>query len=73
MQRKLQILFWIGIVLLFVPFFGIPETAKTILTIVIGMILIIISFKLKHAHKELKFRLRRYEEPSQTASSITNV
>lgn len=74
MAGKLRLLFWIGIVLLFIPYLGITEGIKTILTIASGLALIFVAFKLKHAYKEIKYRLRRYEEPaSQTAPSINNV
>lgn len=70
MIAKLRVVFWIGIVLLFVPFIGIPESGKSIITVAIGIVIIILSLKLKRAHKELKFRLRRYEEPTTTTESI---
>jgi hypothetical protein len=59
MVGKLRLLLWIGIVILFVPFFGVPDTLRTGLTIVIGIVVIYLTFRIKHAYKQLKFTLRQ--------------
>ncbi len=62
MIGKLRILFWTGIVLLFVPQFGIPQTFKSILTVGLGILVIVLALKLRHGYKKLKFQLRHTEE-----------
>lgn len=59
-----------GIVLLFLPYLGIPDTTKKLLTILIGIAVIIFSIKLRHGYKKLKFQLRRVEEPQQSSEVI---
>ncbi len=59
MVGKLRLLLWIGIVLLFLPFFGVVDVIKTALTIGIGILLIILTFRLRYAYKKLRFELRQ--------------
>ncbi len=66
MIPKLRILFWIGVVTIFVPYLGITEGVRTALTILIGVAIIWMSFRIRKNYKELRFRLRRLEEPSGT-------
>lgn len=63
MIRKLRILFWAGIVLLFVPFFGIHSSWKSILTVLIGAFIIYLTFSIRKDYKVIKFKLKRFEEP----------
>ena len=62
MLSKLKILFWIGIIMLFVPFLGITSPIRTGLTIVLGVLVIWISIRLRTHYKALRFRLRKFEE-----------
>ncbi len=66
MISKLRILFWIGVLTLFVPYLGITSGVRTALTILIGVLIIWLSFRIRKNYKELRFRLRRMEEPSST-------
>ncbi len=58
MIRKLKLLLWIGIVLLFVPFFGVPDGVRTALTIMIGVLVIYLSMRITYGYKKLKFESR---------------
>ena len=66
MAGKLRLLVWIGIIVLFVPFFGITDWMRTVLTIIIGVVIIYLSFTLKFAYKKLKFESRPQSEPDTT-------
>lgn len=66
MFTKLKILFWIGIVLLFLPFIGITSSMKTVLTIAFGALVVWIAIRMRRQYKELRFRLRKFEEPTNT-------
>lgn len=59
MVSRLRVLLWIGIIVLFLPFFGVPDTIRAMLTIAIGVVLIYMTFSLKRAYKKLKFELRQ--------------
>lgn len=59
MIAKLRILFWIGIVILFLPFFGVPDWLRTALTIAIGIVIIYLTFSLRRSYKKLRFELRQ--------------
>lgn len=63
MMGKIKLLFWIGLVMLFLPFLGIPNVWKTGLAIFIGLVLIVLSFSIRRGIKLLKFKLRRLEQP----------
>ncbi len=65
MIGKLKILFWTGIVLLFLPNFGLPDFLKTIFTVVIGMLVIFLAVKLKHGYKKMKYELRHVEKETE--------
>jgi hypothetical protein len=64
MKGKLRLLQWVGIVVLFLPFFGVPDWLRTTLTIVIGLVLIYLAYSLRFAYKKLKFELRPQAEPA---------
>lgn len=66
MSGKLRLLFWIGILIMFVPYLGVTSGIRTGFTIILGMLIIWITIRLKHNYKELRFRLRRLEEPMAT-------
>lgn len=59
MVGKLRLLLWIGIVLLFLPFFGVVDIVKTMLTVAIGVLLIVLTYRLRYAYKKLRFELRQ--------------
>lgn len=59
MIAKLRILFWIGIIILFLPFFGVPDWLRTALTIAIGIVIIYLTFSLRRSYKKLRFELRQ--------------
>jgi hypothetical protein len=59
MVGKLRLLFWIGIVLLFLPFFGVVDSIKKVLTVALGVLLIVLTFRLRYAYKKLRFELRQ--------------
>lgn len=64
MKGKLRLLLWIGIIVLFLPYFGVPDWLRTSITVLIGVVLIYLSYSLTYAYKKLKFELR----PQQTVS-----
>lgn len=64
MATKLKILFWAGIVLIFIPFIGVGTTIKHALTILIGALVLWIVFRMRKHYKELRFKLRKFEEPT---------
>jgi len=67
MLAKLRILFWIGVVILFVPYLGVTSSVRTTLTIGIGALVIWLSFRIRKNYKELRFRMRRLDEaPTST-------
>jgi|GEM_PF-5376212 len=66
MNGKLRILLWIGIVVLFLPFFGVPNWLRITLTIGIGIVLVYLAYALKYALKKIKFELRTQTEPNST-------
>lgn len=63
MNAKLRLLFWLGILALFVPYLGITEGIKRILTILIGAMVIYLSIKLRKGYKQLRYQLRKIEQP----------
>lgn len=70
MLGKLRLLFWIGIVLLFLPFFGIPSTWKTLLTILAGIGIAYLAFRLRYAYKKMKFEMRQAVPPADNPTII---
>lgn len=58
MAAKLRIVLWIGIVLFFLPLFGIPTLWKNGITIILGALVIYLVFRLKYAYKKLRFEHR---------------
>jgi low affinity Fe/Cu permease len=61
MIDKLRILFWLGIVMLFLPFFGIPNTWKMILAVLVGIVLITLSFLLRKKYRIMRLHIRTLE------------
>jgi hypothetical protein len=61
MIGKLRLLFWLGIVMLFLPFFGIPNTWKTVLAIMIGVAIIAISLSLRRHYRSQRAIIRNLE------------
>lgn len=68
MIAKLRLLFWLGIVMLFLPFFGIPNAWKTILAVIIGIFLVTISIALRRNYRSLRHTIRTLEHDRITAS-----
>lgn len=66
MSGKLRILFWVGVVILTLPYLGVTEGMRKMLTIASGALIIWLVFRLRKAHKEMRFRLRKFEEPPVT-------
>ena len=64
MNSKLRALFWVGVIVLFLPYIGLPDGWKAVLTIILGLTIIVLVFKSRREYKALKFQLRRYEQPS---------
>jgi hypothetical protein len=64
MIAKLRLLFWLGIVMLFLPFFGIPNTWKTILAVLIGIFLIWVSIALRRNYRTMRHTIRTLEHPT---------
>lgn len=54
MIGKLRLLFWLGIIMLFLPFFGIPNTWKMIIALLIGVTLIGIAILLRNNYRALR-------------------
>ena len=61
MIGKLRLLFWLGIIMIFLSFLGIPNTWKMIMAILIGIALIIISFSLRKKYRSLRLVIRNLE------------
>jgi hypothetical protein len=61
MIGKLRLLFWLGIVMLFLPFFGIPDTWKTALAILIGIGLVTIALLLRKSYRAQRIIIRNLE------------
>lgn len=70
MIARLRAVLWIGIVLLFVPFLGVPDWLRTIVIITIGVVLIYIFYTLRRSYKKLKFELRQGVSAPVENSSI---
>jgi Ca2+/Na+ antiporter len=64
MIGKLKFLFIIGIVTLVLPYIGVPDSWKRIITIAFGALIIYLTFALKHEHKILRGRINRLEQPT---------
>jgi len=62
MIAKLRFLFWLGIITLFVPYFGITEGIRKMLTIAIGILIIYLTLRLRKGYKQLKFQLRKQDD-----------
>jgi uncharacterized membrane protein len=62
MTGKLRLLFWLGIIMLFLPFFGIPNTWKTILAVIIGIVLIGIALQLRKQYRAMRIIIRSLEQ-----------
>ncbi len=61
MIAKLRLLFWLGIVMLFLPFLGIPNAWKTGIAIIIGIFLIAMSLGLRRHYRHLRHVIRNLE------------
>ena len=70
MIGKIRLLSWIGIVLLFVPHIGLPQAWKDILTVILGICVIVLSFKLKRVYKKMKLKIREYEQVVQQHETV---
>jgi hypothetical protein len=61
MIAKLRLLFWLGIIMIFLSFFGIPNTWKAVIAILVGIALIIISLNLRKQYRSLRGIIRNLE------------
>lgn len=61
MIGKLRLLFWIGIVMLFLPFLGISNIWKEVLAMIIGLILILMSMRLRKNYRAMRSIIRNLE------------
>ncbi|HVY35888.1 MAG TPA: hypothetical protein VG982_01255 [Candidatus Paceibacterota bacterium] len=68
MIAKLRFLFWIGIVTIFVPYIGITNGIRTIFTILIGVLIIYLSIKLRKGYKELRFQIKKHDQESASVN-----
>ena len=66
MLNKLRYLFWVGIIILFLPYIGIPNNIKSILTIILGFVIIFLSIKIKKNYKMLKLKIYQLENTNIT-------
>ncbi|MBY0329032.1 hypothetical protein K2Q02_02995 [Patescibacteria group bacterium] len=60
MLRKLRTLFWLGILMLILPFIGIPNTIKMIIALSIGLGLIILAVGMRKEYRTLRMKLKEY-------------
>lgn len=60
MLSKLRTLFWLGILMLVLPFIGIPNTAKMIVALGIGVVLIVLAFAMRREYRTLRLKLKEY-------------
>ncbi len=58
MKTRLRAVTMIGVVLLFLPFFGVPSSLKAALCVALGVVLLYLSYSLAFAIKRLRFELR---------------
>ncbi len=61
MIGKFRVLFWLGIVMLFLPFFGIPNTWKTGIAVLVGIILIALSVLLRNSYRAMRIIIKNLE------------
>ncbi|MEO5645946.1 MAG: hypothetical protein ABIO57_02655 [Candidatus Paceibacterota bacterium] len=61
MIGKFRVLFWLGIVMLFLPFFGISNTWKTVIAVLIGVALITLAVLLRNSYRALRIIIRNLE------------
>lgn len=62
MIGKLRTLFWLGIVMVFLPFFGIPNTWKTAIAVLIGLALVMIAVSLRRNYRSMRSIIRNLEQ-----------
>lgn len=61
MIGKIRIVFWLGIVMMFLPFFGIPNTWKTVMAIIVGLLLVVIAFLLRKHYRTMRSIIKNLE------------
>jgi Ca2+/Na+ antiporter len=61
MIGKVRTVFWLGIVMMFLPFFGIPNTWKTALAVIIGVTLVVIAFLLRKHYRIMRGVIKNLE------------
>lgn len=61
MIGKLRLLFWLGIVMLFLPFFGIPDTWKMYLAVLIGAGIIALAILLRKNYRAMRLVIKNLE------------
>lgn len=62
MIAPLRVVFWLGVLMLFVPFLGIPNTWKGLLAALVGILLIFCTFRIRKSYKRLKLSIRKLEQ-----------
>lgn len=62
MIGKLRLLFWLGVVMLFLPFLGIPNTWKMLLAVSVGVLLIVMALLLRKKYRALRGVIRNLEQ-----------
>jgi len=60
MLSKLRTLFWLGILMLVLPFIGIPNTWKMITALIIGLGLIVLAFGMRRDYRLVRMKLKEY-------------
>jgi hypothetical protein len=61
MIGKIRLLCWLGIVMLFLSFLGIPNVWKEIIAMAIGITLITLSFLLRKSYRSNRIIIRNLE------------
>lgn len=62
MKTKLRALFCVGIVVLLAPLLYVPTTLKIVGSIVIGLFIMYLTWRIRTHYKLTLLKLRRYEE-----------
>jgi len=62
MSTKLHLLFWSGIILLFVPFFGVRSPLRMIITIAIGLLILWLSVRIGREYSRLRSTIQTHSK-----------
>jgi len=72
MLTRLRVLFWVGVFVLFLPYYGITDFIRSVITFIAGFGIIFLALRLRHDYKLMKLRLKRLEQPVVEQSISTN-